>query len=62
MHGQVIEPPNTKGIPRVAIKSYLQAPTIQTRQTRENNITVKKYARRRALQSFNRTLFGAKNF
>jgi hypothetical protein len=41
MHEQVIEPPNTKDIPRAAIESYLQAPTIQRiRQTRENNITV----------------------
>jgi hypothetical protein len=44
MHGHVIEPPNTKDIPRATIKSYLQAPTIQIRQTRENNITVKKKA------------------
>jgi hypothetical protein len=42
MHGQVIKPPNIKDILRAAIKSYLQAPTIQIRQTRENNITVKK--------------------
>jgi hypothetical protein len=62
MHGQVIEPPNIKDVPCANIKSHLQAPTIQTGQTRENNITVKKCGRRRALQSFNRTLFGVKNF
>jgi hypothetical protein len=46
MHGQVIEPPHTKDVPRAAIESYLQAPTIQIiRQTRENNITVKKCGR-----------------
>jgi hypothetical protein len=42
MHGQVIEPPDTKDIPCATIKSYLQAPTIHTGQNRENNITVKK--------------------
>jgi ABC-type uncharacterized transport system ATPase subunit len=52
MHGQVIEPPNTKDIPRAAIKRYLQAPTIQTRQTRENNITVKKMRQKKSLAKF----------
>jgi hypothetical protein len=54
-------PPNTKDIPCATIKSYLQAPTIQTGQTRENNIKVKKCGRRRALQSSDWTLFGVKN-
>jgi hypothetical protein len=40
MHGQVIKPPNAKDIPCSAIRSHLQAPTIQTRQTREDS---KKY-------------------
>jgi hypothetical protein len=49
MHRQVIEPPNTKDILRAAIKSYLHAPTIQIRQTRENNITVKKMWQKKSL-------------
>jgi O6-methylguanine-DNA--protein-cysteine methyltransferase len=49
MYGQVIEPPNTKDIPCAAIKSYLQTPTIQTRQTRDNNITVKKMWQKKSL-------------
>jgi hypothetical protein len=39
MHGQVIEPPNIKDVPCATIKIHLQALTIQTGQTRENNIT-----------------------
>jgi hypothetical protein len=43
------EPPNTKDIPCATIKSHLQAPTIQTGQTRENNITVKKMLQKKSL-------------
>jgi hypothetical protein len=49
MHGQVIEPPNTKDIPCATIKSFLQAPTIQTGQTRGNDITVKKMWQKKSL-------------
>jgi hypothetical protein len=45
----VIEPPNAKEIPCATIKSHLQAPTIQTGQTRENNITFKKMWQKKSL-------------
>jgi hypothetical protein len=48
----VIEPPNTKDIPYATIKSHLQAPTIQTRQTEEINITLKKMWQKKSLANF----------
>jgi hypothetical protein len=45
----VIDPPNTENIPCATIKSHLQAPTIQTGQTRENNSTVKKMWQKKSL-------------
>jgi hypothetical protein len=45
VHGEVI-PPNTKEIPCAAIKTYLQAPSIQTGHTRENNNTEKMWQKK----------------
>jgi hypothetical protein len=38
MHGQVIEPPNTKDHVQQLKATCRRAPTIQTGQTRENNV------------------------
>jgi hypothetical protein len=49
MYGQVIKPPYTIDIPCATIKSYLEAPTIETGQTRENNNTLKKMWQKKSL-------------